>query len=301
MTPPDPPTLRARSETAVATLSRLLPPLRGKGEIARRLMASAEQRGDLQGSWSLRMKDGSRLELPRRSRMTWAAAFDGLYDPAAVAHMQRFVEPGTVVLDIGASLGLWTIPLARTAQARGASVWAFEPNPANIDWIRRNVELNGLTGVVTVRDIGIGDRHEEVTLVSAEYGVGNGLIAVDEAERSEKHAQVQVVVERLDDIELPVRTSFVKIDTEGYEAAFLRGARDLIARDRPVIFGEFAPVWLKARGEDLLPLLQELSYDVFELRGSRSRRWRSIDTVSERRLDLGAAGPLPANLLLIPR
>jgi FkbM family methyltransferase len=295
------PSPRARSEKALARLSRTLPPVRGKGEVARRLMASAEQRGDLQGSWSLRMKDGSRFELPRRSRMTWAAAFDGLYDPAAVTHMQRFVEPGTVVLDIGASLGLWTVPLARSAQARGASVWAFEPNPANIEWIRRNVELNGLTGVVTVRDIGLGDRHEEVTLVSAEYGVGNGLIAVEEGERSEKNTRVEVTVERLDDIQLPRRVSFVKIDTEGYEAAFVRGAREMIARDRPVIFGEFAPVWLKARGEELLPLLRELTYDVFALDGVRSQRWRSIDTVRERRIDLDSPDELPGNLLLIPR
>ncbi|HMD56378.1 MAG TPA: FkbM family methyltransferase [Solirubrobacteraceae bacterium] len=292
--------LRARSLGALATFSRALPPLRGKGALARALMAQAEQRRELAGSWSLRIKDGTRFELPRASRQTWAVAFDGLYDPAAVAYVERFVRPGSVVLDVGASLGLWTVPLARMAAARGAQVWAFEPNPANIEWITRNVELNGLQDYVTVRGVGLGDRPEEVTLVSSEYGVGNGVIAVGESESTEKFLHVQVRIERLDDIELPAPVSFVKIDTEGYEPAFLRGAAGLIARERPVIFGEFAPVWMRARGEDLRGELREMAYDVAALEASRSHRWRSIDTVARRPLDRDGSAPLPANLLLTP-
>jgi FkbM family methyltransferase len=264
-------------------------------------MLRAEQRGRVHGSWRVRMKDGTRLELPRESRMSWAAAFDGLYDPAALAHVSEFVRPDSVVLDVGASLGLWTVPLGVLAAARGARVWAFEPNPANVPWIRGNVESNGLTDTVTIRDVGLGDRAERVTLVSAEYGVGNGLVAVDDGEESDKFTRMQVTIERLDDVELPARVSFVKIDTEGYEAAFLRGATETIARDHPVIFGEFAPVWLRARGEDLRGELGKLQYDVFALEGSRSRRWHSIDTVARRALDLDSSEPLPGNLLLLPR
>lgn len=301
MASPGATTLRARSVGALAAIVRTLPPLRGKGALARRLMTRAEERGELGGSWSLRMKDGTRFELPRRSRQTWAVAFDGLYDPAAVAYVERFVRPGSVVLDVGASLGLWTVPLARMAAAREARVWAFEPNPANIEWIRRNVELNGLSEHVTVCDVGLGDRREEVTLVSSEYGVGNGVIAVQDSESTEKFSHVQVRVERLDDIELPAPVSFVKIDTEGYEPAFLRGAAELIARDRPVIFGEFAPVWMRARGEELRPELDRLDYEVAAMEASRSHPWRSVDTVERRRLDPSGGSELPANLLLTPR
>jgi FkbM family methyltransferase len=264
-------------------------------------MLRAEQRGRVHGSWRVRMKDGTVLQLPRESRMTWAAAFDGLYDPAALAHVSEFVRPDSVVLDVGASLGLWTVPLGVLAAARDARVWAFEPNPANIAWIRGNVELNELADTVTVRAVGLGDRAEQVTLVSAEYGVGNGLVAVDNGEESEKFTRMSVTIERLDDVQLPAPVSFVKIDTEGYEAAFLRGAAATIARDRPVIFGEFSPVWLRARGEDLRDELRGLEYDVFALEGSRSRRWHSIDTVARRPLDPASSKPLPANLLLLPR
>jgi FkbM family methyltransferase len=290
-----------RVERSLATVARALPPLRGKGALARSLMTRAERRGELRGSWSFAMKDGSRVELPRASRMTWAAAFNGLYDPGAVSYVERFVEPGTIVLDVGASLGLWTVPLGRCAAARGARVWAFEPNPANISWIERNVRANDLGEVVTIRDVGLGDRRETVALVSAEYGVGNGSIALAEGEASDKHTRAAVRIERLDEIELPARVSFVKIDTEGYEAAFLRGAGDVLARDRPVIFGEFEPHWLTRRGEDLRAQLLDMGYEVAALQATRASSWGSIHTVSPLPVDLAGEQPLPGNLLLTPR
>jgi FkbM family methyltransferase len=291
----------ARGAASAAVLARALPGLRGKGELARRLMMRAERRGRLGGEWRMRMKDGTRMELPLQSRMTWAAAFDGVYDPAAMAHVAEFVRAQELVLDVGASLGLWTVPLGALARARDARVWAFEPNPANIEWIERNVALNGLKDTVTIRNIGLGDRAEQVTLASAEYGIGNGVVAVDDAQGTEKFPRMPVAIERLDDVELPGPVSFVKIDTEGYEAAFLRGAARTIERDRPVIFGEFEPYWLGKRGEDLGALLAGMDYEVFELHPTRSHAWRSIDTVQRRRVTATAGSALPANLLLLPR
>jgi FkbM family methyltransferase len=199
------------------------------------------------------------------------------------------------------------VPLARAAAAVGASVWAFEPSPHNTAWIRRNVELNGLAGTVTIRETGLGDRDAELTLVSGEYGVGNAALEIEckplathELRRPEKFPSVQVRVERLDDVDLPAPISVVKIDTEGFEAAFLRGGSERLARDRPVIFGEFSPYWLRQRGEELRPLLADSGYRAVSLVGVRSRRWRQIDTQLEQRVDLAGEGPLPGNLLLVP-
>jgi len=249
----------------------------------------------------MRLKDGSPLVLPRQSRMSWTVAFQGLYDDAAVRHLAQFVEPESLVLDVGASLGLWTVQLGKIAAQRGAEVWTFEPNPANTRWIRDNVERNGLSGVVSTHELGLGDKTEDVTLISAEYGVGNGVIEVGEQGGSEKFPRIPISVRRLDDLDLPRRVSFVKIDTEGYEVAFLRGAADLIARDRPVIFGEFSGAWLARRGEDLRAALAALDYEVTALAVGRSARWRSFDVVRPVPVDLQAPGPLPENLLLRPR
>ncbi len=114
-----------RAVEAVAAVSKALPALRGKQQLARRIMRRAEARDSLEGSWSLSLKDGTRLELPRQSLMTWEVAFTGSNDHEIVTRISEFVRPGTLVLDVGASLGLWTVQLGKVASARGAALRAF--------------------------------------------------------------------------------------------------------------------------------------------------------------------------------
>jgi FkbM family methyltransferase len=140
-----------------------------------------------------------------------------------VARVAEYIEPGTVALDVGASVGLWTVQLGKIAASRGALVWAFEPNPANTAWIRRNVALNDLSSTVTLREMGLGDTEESLILVGSEYGVGNGAIELDPQAGTEKHPRIPITLGRLDDVELPARVSFIKIDVEGYEAEALAG------------------------------------------------------------------------------
>jgi FkbM family methyltransferase len=286
----------------LAALSRTMPPVRGKPNLAWRLMRRAERSGSLEGTWRVRLTDGTRLELPRQSRMTWAVAFTGRYDHAVVARVADFIEPETVALDVGASVGLWTVQLGKIAAARNARVWAFEPNPANTAWIRRNVALNDLSGTVTLCEMGLGDTAESSILVGSEYGVGNGAIEVDPEAGTEKHPRIPITLARLDDIELPAPVSFIKIDVEGYEAAFLRGAAQLIERDRPVIFGEFAAEWLERRGENLrstLGGLLDMGYEVMALTRPRPKQaWRVAEVAEPHPVDPDSPRPLPGNLLL---
>ena len=61
---------------------------------------------------------------------------------------------------------------------------------------------------------------------------------------------------------------FVKLDVEGSEPAFLRGARQMIRRHRPRMLLEINPVSLAAAGSsvaDLRGLLIELGYTRFTL------------------------------------
>jgi FkbM family methyltransferase len=292
---------RRRPLEAGAAFSRAMPPLRGKVTLALKLMRRLERRGSLEGTWPVRLRDGTELELPRQSRMAWTVAFTGLYKAAAVTQVSGFIRPKTVVLDVGASLGLSTVQLGKIAASNDAQLWAFEPNPANAAWIRRNVALNDLSETVTVCEIGLGDRAEKSTLVSAEYGVGNGWIALKDGEGTRKSQRVPVTLKRLDDIDLPGPVSFVKVDTEGYDVAFLRGAAELLERDRPVIFGEFCATWLERRGEDLRAALVDLDYDVTALARRRTRAWSTTHVIQPQPVDLASTEPLPENLLLCPR
>jgi FkbM family methyltransferase len=261
-------------------------------------MDRLDRRGRLVGDWELGLADGTRLSLPRQSLMACAVAFRGSYDAASRELLLAHVTPGTLVLDIGASLGLWTVGLGRAAEAIGAHVWAFEPHPNNHSWLHRNIELNRLGPFVTVHETALGDATGEVVMDGGEAGRrgGNSFIAVG----SPQPHGVSVPVVTLDSVPRPARVSAIKIDVEGYEVRILRGAQQLIEHDRPTIFGEFNAVWLDARGDDLLGFLDDLrdtGYEIFAVEGRRSRPWLAANMTRLRSLP---PGRVAEDLLLRP-
>ncbi len=275
----------------IASLSRRLPDARGKSRVGWRLRRHMAH----DGAWNLDLRSGNRFSLPSGSMMSWVVAFTGEYDTAPQRLLAQHIRPGTLVLDIGASLGLWTVPLGRAAQAAGARVWAVEPHPSNHPWLRRNVELNGLQDTVAIHEIALGDRHGTVTMEIAERGGGNAAVSTGAGGTA-------VPLRRLDELAFPAPVSAMKLDVEGFELSVLRGARELIARDKPVIFGEFSPEWLAARGEDLSSCLAELGalgYGATMLAPRRSRPWRTNDAYELLPVpdDLSTAGDL---LLRVP-
>jgi FkbM family methyltransferase len=276
-------------------LSRRMPDIRGKSQLGWRLMRALQRRDRLRGEWLIALRDGTRYLLPRDTPMAWTLAFRGSYDDAIRDLLAQHIKPGTLVLDVGASLGLWTVDLGRRAQAQGARVWAFEPHPVNQRWLRRNIAMNGLGAAVEVHGVALGDRPgtASMKLGPGQVSGGNAAITGDGAGDG-----VAVPVVTLDSFAWPARVSAIKLDVEGYEVRVLRGAVDLIARDRPVILGEFNAIWLKLRGEDLSEFLCGLpDYRVFAVEQVRSRPWRSCDRTRVRPL---VSGDTAENLLLIP-
>jgi len=248
------------------------------------------------------LADGTRLTLPRSSEMTWRVAFTGHYDRPWQRLLLRYIRPGTTVLDVGASLGLWTVPLAKAAREVGARVWAFEPHPQNHPWLERNVALNGLEGTVTIHRCALGDAVGEARMGIGEtqdFHGGNAAINVD----PESALGVMVPVKRLDDFAFPASVSAVKIDVEGYEISVLRGAKELIARDRPVILGEFNRHWIEQRGENLRAFLKDVGRDGYQphvLEKRSSRPWMAARQVVPVPLS-GGREPRPGDdLFLLP-
>lgn len=287
-------TIAALEDAAAAGL-RALPDWRGKANLALAYRNLRGQRARSTGAWDLRLADGSQMRLPRASVMSWTVAATGYWDRPVIDLVERFIAPGTLVLDVGASVGLWAVPLARIAQRRGGLVWCFEPNPENIPWLTANLDANGLRAIAEIHAVAAGARRGTARLGLREPGGGNGMITAD-------RPGVEVEVRPIDEFDLPRRVSFVKMDVEGFELEVMHGMRGLLARDRPAILGEFNAVWLRDRGEDLAAHLRELvafGYDVFTLEQRRSAPQRAKDVAGLRRLH-PPFGPAPEDLVLLP-
>lgn len=147
------------------------------------------------------------------------------------ALVSRQVPRDATVIDVGANIGLSTIVLARTA----AHVIAYEPSPPNVAFLRRNLELNGITNV-DVRAAAASSELGTLRFHIAQFGAGSHVVAAGHVAGG-TISTVDVPAIPLDGEGLP-RITFIKIDAEGHEPDVLAGARALLARDRPLIYTE---------------------------------------------------------------
>jgi FkbM family methyltransferase len=137
------------------------------------------------------------------------------------------IRHGDVVIDAGASFGLYTLP----ALVMGAEkVYAFEPHPAFAKSMRNNLKLNGVGN----------DKCEviEMGLLDIDATVRFNLETLSMVEKP-KEDTVKVMpldsVAELADIE---RLDWIKIDVEGAEAQLLKGAAKTIEKFKPKLLIE---------------------------------------------------------------
>ncbi|MBB5855628.1 FkbM family methyltransferase [Amycolatopsis umgeniensis] len=132
-----------------------------------------------------------------------------------------------VILDIGANVGLFSIYAKR--QKPNATLIAFEPIPASVSALRRNIELHGMTGV-TVYPLALGEVDRKDVAFTYYPGMpGNSTrhpetknehFAAQAVEVRVEVATVSSVLARHPELE---RVDLVKIDVEGSELEVLAG------------------------------------------------------------------------------
>ena len=160
-------------------------------------------------------------KLSVRKGMTGATGniYVGLHEFSGMALPLHFLRPGDVFLDVGANIGSFSILASGVA---GATTWAFEPDPGSARSLRRNVEINGLEGLVTVVEAAVGERDGTIAFTTG-LDTTNQVTTTDD-----KTAQIVRIVS-LDSCAEDLAPAMMKIDVEGHEDAVIRGASRLLA------------------------------------------------------------------------
>jgi FkbM family methyltransferase len=139
------------------------------------------------------------------------------------------VRPGSVVVDAGANVGVFT----KKALGMGAAkVIAVEPSPDNLECLRRNLAAEIAAGKVVVAAKGLWDKDDFLEFrMDPKNSARNTFVADIGAA-----AVTRVPVTTLDHLvrELGVeRLDFIKMDIEGAEQKALAGGRETIAKFKP--------------------------------------------------------------------
>jgi FkbM family methyltransferase len=178
---------------------------------------------------------GGRLLIPSDdlSLMPELVAY-GTYDRPFTAYVQRYIQPGDTVIDVGAHVGLFTLLLAYQVWEPGRVV-AYEPSPRMLELLRDNVSMGWLNDrVEIVPKAAASTSGSRLFLAPARYTMTGSLQPVEHLlstqDRVDNLDRVEVETEPLD-VHLGrfEQVALVKIDVEGAENQVLAGMEQLLA------------------------------------------------------------------------
>lgn len=165
----------------------------------------------------------------------------------------KSVKPDSIVLDIGASLGLYSIIAAKKA----SKVLSVEPDTEVISKLTQNLVINETKNVICL-PIAIGSADGVVVLHTSGANSNSPTILNDVVSHSHN---ISVPMERADTLvhrllksgDISHLPDIVKIDVEGYEIEVLKGMSGLLSNPDSSpghIFIEVHPIFLRSINED---------------------------------------------------
>lgn len=145
-----------------------------------------------------------------------------------------FLQPGMVVVDVGANIGAHTLAFADKVGSTG-HVISFEPEITNYHMLAGNVALNELQHVTTFNAaVGPEAGYCRVQRYDPAFEGNFGMVRTDPEEERGTHVVRQMSI---DDLNLQV-CHLIKADVEGAELRVLSGATVTIERCKPVLYLE---------------------------------------------------------------
>lgn len=170
------------------------------------------------------------------------------------------VTPEDTVLDIGANIGIMSVHMSRKA----SKVIAFEPVPENIFTLKRILTFFKVKNIL-LHEIALGDRNGDIEMVMPQIGAVKmqGLShVVDESIKDfNEGIKYKVSLQKLDAVEglSKEKITAIKIDVENYEYPVLKGAEELIRKNKPMIYIE---LWDNENRQNCFRFIKELGYEI---------------------------------------
>lgn len=183
----------------------------------------------------------------------------GTWEKEVVASLTKNVSEGSVVFDVGAHIGFYTLLLAKLV-GPGGRVYSFEPLPENFKLLSENVERNRCSNVRLVRKaVMVRSGPIRVTVPNSEPVPGSVSLTAD-------YGTPPITVEAitLDEFAAPLSgpIHLIKMDVEGAEHQVLLGGERTIRDHRPNLMIELHHFDPQREDQSALSLLTRWDYRV---------------------------------------
>jgi len=175
----------------------------------------------------------------------------GEFSEGEVALFQQLLRPGDLIVEAGANFGAHTVAMAQMVGEQGVVI-AFEPQRLVFQAMTANVAINSLTNVITMQaGVGAYAGTIKIPVLNPAKGHNFGGFSINSHSTGE-----EVPVKTIDSLNLN-QCRLIKADVEGMECEVLEGARNTIARLKPILYVENDR---KEHSQRLIALIQSFGY-----------------------------------------
>jgi len=171
-----------------------------------------------------------------------------IWEPHLQLLIQKYTLPGSIAIDIGAHIGINTLRMSRCVGLKG-KIYAFEPQKKLFTELIMNIKLNQCYNITAYR-CAVGNHsgivEMEKSLEGNEGGTGFGC------------GGDYAFIHPLDYFQFE-NVSLIKIDVENTERSVLLGAKETIARNRPIMLIEIMGTPHNAPGDRFIETVETLN------------------------------------------
>jgi FkbM family methyltransferase len=185
------------------------------------------------------------------------------YEQTNFSFFKKICKPGMTIIDIGAHIGLFSTYMQ---QLSNGHVYSFEPTPSTLALLKKTIALNQLQNKIDVIAAAVSDKNGKAnfSIDPEPASVSNSLV---QYQRTANLQTCEVDVVTIDDFikTRGLKINFMKIDAEGAELAVLKGARNTINTQRPIMILALHPSAIVARKETnemIWLFLKEINYTI---------------------------------------
>ena len=155
----------------------------------------------------------------------------GLWEIYVKSILDKKVKNDDVIVDVGANIGVYAIPLAK----RVKKVIAFEPHPKTSEMLEKSIELNHLHNIVLVKKT-IGDSKKKVLYNLSDIPMESGIITTINRDLNSTIESESIDLDTA--LIMENKIDWLLIDVEGFEVNVLNGAINILRKYSPKIIIE---------------------------------------------------------------
>lgn len=168
----------------------------------------------------------------------------------------NFSKNKKCVLDIGAHIGLVSLPLSDVIDKQGY-IYSFEPSTVNNNYLKKHIRLNKKKNI-KIENYLVGNQDiESVNFYEASTPSGENSVIKKSDTLEIKKTQIKIDTYCKKNKIIP---QVIKIDVEGYEISVLEGCEEVIKNYKPIIILSVHPSRIKTIGQNLKDLTDLIAY-----------------------------------------